>query len=157
MTKPIDVVIAYATTVCFAYAMQCDLPCVCGRLRRASRSLTRLYDDALAPLGLSVTQFSVMRTLERLERPTLVALSEATAHEKSALWRTIQPLIRKGWIAAGAEKGVRAQRLSLTPSGREKLADALPLWRTAQARVSDALGPREAALIALLEEVETHV
>lgn len=137
--------------------MEDSNPCVCGRLRRTSRALTRLYDEALAPAGITVTQFSVMRSLERLVGAGLVELADATAHEKSALWRTLQPLIRKGWVAAAVEKGVRGQRLSLTPAGREKLAEALPHWRSAQAKVSETLGPREAALIALLSEVEAHV
>lgn len=130
-------------------------PCVCGRLRRTSRALTRRYDEALAPIGITVTQFSVLRTLATLDHPTLIQLAETTAHEKSALWRTVQPLIRSGWIEADTEQ--RAQRLSVTPAGREKLADAMPHWRAAQARVSETLGAREAALIALLKEIETHV
>ena len=135
--------------------MNTDEPCVCGRLRRTSRALTRRYDEALAPVGLTVTQFSIMRTLSRLDRPSLAALAEATAHEKSALWRTVQPLLRAGWIATYTEQ--RAQRLSVTPAGREKLSDAMPLWRTAQSKVSDTLGANEAALIALLKEIELHV
>ncbi|MGV3580657.1 MarR family winged helix-turn-helix transcriptional regulator [Brevundimonas sp.] len=135
--------------------MNPDQPCVCGRLRRTSRALTRRYDEALAPVGLTVTQFSIMRTLSRLDRPSLAELAETTAHEKSALWRTVQPLIRSGWIAADTEQ--RAQRLSVTPAGREKLSDAMPLWRTAQSRVSETLGANEAALIALLKEIELHV
>lgn len=134
-----------------------NTPCICGRLRRTSRALTRLYDEALAPVGVTVTQFSVMRTLSRLERPTLIELAEATAHEKSALWRTLQPLVKKGWIDAVSDKGERGQRLSVTPPGLEKLADAMPHWRAAQAKVSETLGDREAALIALLKEVEAHV
>ena len=132
-------------------------PCVCGRLRRASRALTRLYDDALAPAELTVTQFSVMRTLARLDHPALAALAEATAHEKSALWRILQPLVKRGWVASGAVPDMRGQRLSLTPTGKERLALAMPPWRAAQKRVSRALGPREAALIELLKEVETRV
>ncbi len=132
-------------------------PCVCGRLRRTSRALTRRYDEALAPVGLTVTQFSIMRTLSRLDRPSLIQLAETTAHEKSALWRTIQPLIRSGWIVAETDKGARSQRLSVTPAGAEKLSDAMPLWRTAQLKVSETLGANEAALIALLKEIETHV
>lgn len=137
--------------------MEDTTPCICGRLRRTSRALTRRYDEALAPVGITVTQFSVMRTLGRLDRPGLIELAEATAHEKSALWRTLQPLIRQEWIAAETEKGRRGQRLSLTSAGREKLAEALPHWRVAQARVAETLGAREAALIALLSEVEAHV
>jgi DNA-binding MarR family transcriptional regulator len=134
--------------------MSDDTPCICGRLRRASRTLTRHYDEALAPLGLTITQFSVMRTLSGMERPTLVELSDRTAHEKSALWRTLQPLIRQAWVAA--EPG-RAQQFALTAAGRERLELAHPLWQAAQASVSQTLGPREAALIALLHEVEIHV
>lgn len=132
-------------------------PCVCGRLRRAARALSRIYDEALAPVGLTVTQFAVLRTLGRLERPDLAELAEATAHEKSGLWRTLQPLMKKGWIASETEQGARGRKLSLTAAGSEKLADALPHWRTAQARVAETLGPRQAALIALLSEVEAHV
>ncbi len=52
-------------------------PCVCGRMRRTSRALTRLYDEALEPVGLTVTQFSVLRTLSRMDRPALADLAEA--------------------------------------------------------------------------------
>ena len=34
--------------------------CACGRLRRATRALTQLYDDLMAPAGLRVTQFSLL-------------------------------------------------------------------------------------------------
>ena len=36
------------------------LPCMCASLRRAARALTQLYDDALRPLGLRATQFTVL-------------------------------------------------------------------------------------------------
>lgn len=143
--------------MCFAYAMDLSEPCVCGRLRRTSRALTRLYDEALAPIGITVTQFSVLRTLSRMDRPALAELAEATAHEKSALWRILQPLVRRGWIIAETPSGERAQRLSVTPAGREGLETALPHWRGAQAKVSETLGDREAALIALLKEIEIHL
>ena len=129
-------------------------PCLCGRLRRASRTLTRIYDEALKPVGLTVTQFSILRTLSRLERPSLTELAEETAHEKSGLWRTLQPLVRDGWVAA--ETG-RVQTLSLTDKGMMMLVRALPLWRTAQEKVDKAMGARSRALVDLLSEVEARV
>ena len=137
--------------------MSDDFPCVCARLRRASRAVTRLYDDALAPAGLTVTQFSLMGSLSRMDRPSLSELAAFTAHEKSALWRTLQPLIRQGWVEAVADEDRRARRLSLTGDGRRRLGEAMPRWRTAQARMAETLGPREAALMTLLTEVEAHV
>jgi DNA-binding MarR family transcriptional regulator len=132
-------------------------PCICGRLRRVSRKLSRAYDEALAPVGLTITQFSILRTLSRMGRPTLADLAEATAHEKSGLWRTLQPLIRAGWVEVDATGGPRRQTLGLTGSGADKLVEAMPAWRAAQSRVGDALGDRNARLIELLREVETLV
>ena len=135
--------------------MERQEPCLCGRLRRASRTLTRIYDEALAPAGLTVTQFSILRTLTRMERPTLGELAEETAHEKSGLWRTLQPLIREGLIETAADG--RAQRLSLTDQGMLVLVRAMPMWRGAQGRVDRVLGPRGRALVDLLSDVEARV
>ena len=130
-------------------------PCLCGRLRRASRTLTRLYDEALEPAGLTVTQFSILRTLTRLERPTLGELAEETSHEKSGLWRTLQPMIRDGLIETAADG--RAQRLNLSDQGLMARVRAMPMWREAQGRVDRVLGPRGRALIDLLADVEARV
>lgn len=150
-----DKFIAYAITPCSVEAMEPYDPCLCGRLRRASRTLTRLYDAALAPVEMTVTQFSILRRLSRMERPTLAELAEATAHEKSGLWRTIQPLIRDGSIEATQDG--RSQRLALGEAGMVRLVRALPLWREAQGAVDKALGPRGKVLIDLLGEIETRV
>lgn len=131
--------------------------CICGRLRRASRALTRAYDEALAPVGLTVTQFSILRHLSRMDRPTLAELAETTSHEKSGLWRTLQPLIRMGLVSSGPVEGLRGARLALTTTGEALLADALPLWTRAQGHVGDALGDRRAQLLTLLKEVEALV
>lgn len=134
-----------------------DEACICGGLRRAARALTRRYDDALSPVGLTVTQFSILRTLDRLDGPSLAGLAEATAHEKSALWRLLRPLVRQGLVAVQTPAGGRGQRLSTTGAGQARLAAALPHWRAVQTHVADTMGGREAALIALLREIETDV
>ena len=90
-----------------------------------------------------------------LERPTLGELAEETSHEKSGLWRTLQPLIREGLIETGAEG--RAQRLNLSDQGMIALVRAMPMWREAQGRVDRVLGPRGRALVDLLSDVEARV
>lgn len=139
----------------YAYAMISRDPCLGDRARRAGRVLTRLYDEALAPAGLTLTQFTLLRVLSAMERPSLSELAAETAHEKSGLWRTLRPLVRDGLIDAAADG--RVQRLSLTDRGMMTLVRALPLWREAQARVERALGPRGGVLIDLLGEVEARV
>src|SRR5207249_3579006 len=59
-------------------------PCACGRLRRATRALTQLYDDAMAPSGLRVTQFSVLRALERDGPARISDLAARTLLDRTA-------------------------------------------------------------------------
>ena len=133
-------------------------PCICFRVRRASRALTRLYDEALAPAGLTVTQFSILRNSERLDGPTLSQLAEHTGHERSALWRTVQPLARQGLLTMEAGKDERTRRLRVTDAGREAMARGEPHWRETQAKVESRLGEEDQRrLVALLKEIEALV
>lgn len=133
-------------------------PCICFRVRRASRALTRLYDEALAPAGLTVTQFSVLRNSERMDGPTLSQLADYTGTERTALWRTLQPLIRQGLLTQEAGESDRTRRIRLTDAGREAVARAEPFWTESQARVESRLGEADQRrLVALLKEVEALV
>jgi DNA-binding MarR family transcriptional regulator len=130
-------------------------PCVCARLRRASRALTRSYDKALEPHGLTVTQFSLLRNAERLDGPSVTRLAEATGHDRSGLWRSLQPLAREGLVVLSPGKDQRTRRVEITPAGRAATEAALPAWEGIQADVARGLGEdRRARLLALLEEIE---
>ncbi|NEX91306.1 MarR family winged helix-turn-helix transcriptional regulator [Caulobacter sp. 17J65-9] len=132
-----------------------SLPCLCARVRRASRALTRAYDEALAPAGLTVMQFSALRNVERMGDPTLTVLAQATGHERSAMWRTLQPLAREGLLTLGSGRGRDAGKIEITDAGQALLERALPYWQAAQDRLHVGLGEdRRRALIALLSEVE---
>ena len=63
--------------------------CVCGRLRRAARALTQLYDDTMAPSGLRVTQFSLMRTLARRGPTRITDLAREALLDRTALSRNL--------------------------------------------------------------------
>lgn len=135
---------------------QSTAPCICFRVRRASRALTRLYDDALAPAGLTVTQFSILRNSQRLGGPTVSELADHTGHERTALWRTLQPLVRDGLIelAPGVEKP--AHRIRVTAAGEAAVKRAEPLWEESQGKVEGVLGEvKQRQLVALLKEVES--
>ncbi|MCB1787001.1 MAG: MarR family transcriptional regulator, partial [Gammaproteobacteria bacterium] len=72
--------------------------CHCTRLRRAAHAVTRLYDEALAATGLTVTQFSLLRTISRLDEPYITTLAEATGLERSTLGRNLRPLEKAGLV-----------------------------------------------------------
>jgi DNA-binding MarR family transcriptional regulator len=68
-------------------------------------------------------------------------VAERFGMDPTTLNRSIKPLIKAGWIAVGTDpQDGRARILAVTPAGRAKLAEALPLWRAAEAEVEQALG-----------------
>lgn len=131
-------------------------PCICFRVRRASRALTRLYDDALAPAGLTVTQFSILRHSQRLNGPTVSELADHTGHERTALWRTLQPLTREGLIELTPGPDKPTHRIRVTAAGEAAVKRAEPLWAESQGQVAARLGEaKQRQLVALLKELET--
>jgi DNA-binding MarR family transcriptional regulator len=129
--------------------------CTCGRLRRAARALTQLYDDAMAPSGLRVTQFSLLRTLSREGPSRMSALAEVLLLDRTALSRTLDPLVAQGMVAIVSGRDARTREISLTRDGEKALRSAERYWLRAQAQVTDRLGARRIdALVATLRELE---
>jgi len=109
--------------------------CICVNLRRAARAMTALYDEALAPAGIKVTQFSLLRAVERNEPAAIGTLSEELDLDRTTLARNLSPLQRDGLIELAAGDDRRVTEVRLTRKGRVAVEKALPLWRDAQARL----------------------
>jgi DNA-binding MarR family transcriptional regulator len=130
--------------------------CACGRLRRATRALTQLYDDAMAPAGLRVTQFSLLRAVARRGSTRITELAGALLLDRTALSRNLDPLAARGLVAIAAGRDARTREVTLTAAGEAALRAALPHWKRAQAEVGRRLGSAKLdALIATLAEIET--
>lgn len=133
--------------------------CNCLALRQAARHVTAAYDAVLAPYGLRTTQFSI---LTRLSEPgpqagawSIHALAARMVMDRTTLGRNIRPLAREGLLRIGpAPHDRRLRALTLTPKGADRVREAQPAWRRAQAAFDTAYGPERAvALRALLAEV----
>ena len=130
--------------------------CACGRLRRATRALTQFYDDAMAPAGLHLTQFSLLRTLARSGPARISDLAATALLDRTALSRNLEPLVARGLVAVITGRDARTREVSLTRAGTRAIRDAEPYWKRAQADVARRLGaPKLGALIATLAEIET--
>ncbi|VFR32333.1 Transcriptional regulator, MarR family [plant metagenome] len=118
--------------------------------------MTQLYDAALAPCGLTVSQRSILVHIQRLGgSPTMSELAQAMVLDRSALARNVKPLERDGYLVQkpNAADG-RSRLVEVTASGRAKLAESNALWRKAQRRFEDVYGPdRAAALRVALAEI----
>ena len=116
------------------------LPCMCGSFRRASRALTQLYENALRPLGLRATQFTVLQALSLAGEVTQNQLGEILAIDSTTLTRTLQIMKREGWIAERRGDDRRERRLRLAKAGETQFKRALPAWEKVQSRLRRQLG-----------------
>ncbi len=128
-----------------------DLPCICVAVRKASRRLTAVYDDALAPEGINLAQFSLLKNIRRHGPLSLSRLGEIVELDRSTLGRNVRVLERMGLVALAAGTDQRQAVVALTPDGIATLARALPLWEDVQAGIHARIGaPGAAQLEALL-------
>lgn len=97
--------------------------CACTALRKASRAVTRLYDEAMAETGISVIQFSILRNIARHEPLPLMRLADLLVMDRTTLYRALRPLDRAGWISIAESEG-RAKTATLTKQGRRALMNA---------------------------------
>jgi DNA-binding MarR family transcriptional regulator len=115
-------------------------------VRSAARHVTQLYDQALAPAGLRVTQFSILAKLKRLGPLTINGLAKDMVMDRTTLSRNVLPLERDGLlkIEACAADG-RAKELHLTKAGEKRLQAGREAWAQAQARFETEFGAQRAA------------
>ncbi|WP_271412197.1 MarR family winged helix-turn-helix transcriptional regulator [Pseudomonas sp. Q1-7] len=129
--------------------------CLCTKLRRATRNVTRLYDDALADVGLSVAQYSLLKNLSRLDQPSITSLAEAMGLDRSTLGRNLKVLEGKDLVRLEGGEDQRNRLVALTPAGLACLQQALQAWEGVQAQMAQRMGPeKRAALMALLDDLE---
>jgi DNA-binding MarR family transcriptional regulator len=117
-----------------------SLPCMCATLRRASRALTQLYDEALRPLGLRATQFTVLQALSLAGEVSQRDLGQLLAMDSTTLTRTLEIMGGHGWIAKRHGEDRREWRMRLSKSGQAQLTRALPYWQKVQGRLRGQLG-----------------
>ena len=129
--------------------MPSEPPCICSTLRRATRAITATYDAALAPSGLRVTQFAVLRTLARLGPLPVTRLAAETALDRSTMGRNLDPLERRGLVRIEVGQADQRERVAhLTATGEAAVETALPYWRQAQARVAALVDPSAVRVLA---------
>ena len=116
--------------------------CACLNLRKASRAVTRIFDEALQQTGLRSTQLPVLVTLT-VSGPTSVSnLADELVMDRTSLGRLLVPLASGGFIGIRPGKDRRTREVSLTTHGYEAVRGAIPLWEKAQAHVVAKLGER---------------
>jgi DNA-binding MarR family transcriptional regulator len=123
--------------------------CTCARLRLLNRIVSGIYDEALRPLGLELSQLSVLIAIDLLgERATGTRLAHALQLEKSSISRELQRLEDRAFIRRSPSETERAVRVALTARGRRLILAALPSWERAQAKAGELLSKGLRAAVA---------
>lgn len=129
--------------------------CLATRVRQLSRIVTRVYDDAMRPLGITGSQFTLLTQVGLQDGITAVEIGFALDIEKSTLSRNLKRLLGLGLINMDPPAGRRGRGLHLTPKGQVMIKEAYPIWMGAQQRALSLMGHEsKSALDDLLHNAE---
>jgi DNA-binding MarR family transcriptional regulator len=120
--------------------MRPALPCACANLRRAARAVSRLYNQALRPAGIEITQFTLLMALSLTGETSQGELAELLALDSTTLTRTLNSIRKKRWVHIRPGKDRRQRLVSLTSTGNEKLQQSMSHWTRAQTDLQKAVG-----------------
>jgi DNA-binding MarR family transcriptional regulator len=120
--------------------------CNVTALRKATRHVSQLYDEMLAPSGLRATQRAILVYIARGGAPAMGELAAALVLDRTALNHNLKPLERDGLVAITVDDSDRrSKRVQLTKRGEARLAESSAAWRRAQERFEAAFGTKKAA------------
>lgn len=117
-----------------------NLPCACQNLRRATRVVTRIYDQELEKAGIEITPFGLLTALNLMGEANQKNLSTGFAMDSTTLSRTLGLMRKQGWVRVRRGNDQRARLFSLTRKGRRQLALAQSYWEAAERRLRKELG-----------------
>jgi DNA-binding MarR family transcriptional regulator len=121
--------------------------CLAVRLRMLNRVVTNIYDEALRPLGVKVSQLNILVVAARLGLARPAEVCDRLQLDSSTLSRNVERIKAQGWLEVVADDDGRAQPFRLTTKGRKLLERAKPAWDQAQVKVKELIGDDAVASI----------
>ena len=114
--------------------------CIAVRLRMLNRIVTNIYDDALRPLDLKVSQMNILVAAAKMRTARPLEVCEHLHLDVSTLSRNVERMKARGWLEVVPDDDGRSQPFRLTPQGRRLLDKAVPAWSAVQQKVKTQLG-----------------
>ena len=114
--------------------------CLAVRLRRANRMVTRIYDDALRPYGIKVSQMNILVVVAKQGTARPAAVAELLELETSTLSRNVERMRAQGWLEEVAGEDARMRPFRLSAKGKRLLDRIMPAWEVAQREAEATLG-----------------
>jgi DNA-binding MarR family transcriptional regulator len=129
--------------------------CNCINLRRASQSITEVYDEYLKPSGIKIGQYSILKHIKELQPINVSELAIKLRLDRTTLVRNLKALEEQELIMDISEGGARNRMLCLTDMGKAKLYKGEECWKNAQDFFQEYIGLENLqALTKLLSKIE---
>lgn len=121
--------------------------CIGARMRVLNRVVTGVYDDALRPFGMKISQVNILVVASKLEMAAPSKIGAILKMDRSTISRNVERMKGKGWLKAVSADDNRSHLLKVTGKGARALKDILPAWRKAQKKALNILGKETAGAI----------
>jgi DNA-binding MarR family transcriptional regulator len=121
--------------------------CIAVRLRLLNRVVTNLYDEALRPSGLKVSQLNILVVTAKLGLARPAQVCDLLQLDTSTLSRNVERMRAKGWLETVPAEDARTQPFRLTAQGTRLLERAVPAWKEAQGKAAELLGEEGVAML----------
>lgn len=102
--------------------------------------MSSLYDAALAPLGINIAQFSLLKRIDHAEPISLTELARLIDLDRSTVGRNVRVLERLGLVETRTGEDQRESAAALTAEGRDVFRRAAPLWDACQSEIEARIG-----------------
>ena len=121
--------------------------CIAVRLRLLNRVVTNLYDDALRPLGLKVSQMNILVLTAKLGLARPAQVCDLLQLDPSTLSRNVERMRAQGWLEVVPDEDARTQPFRLSAQGKRLIEKAIPAWEGAQRQAGELLGSEGTTLL----------
>ena len=114
--------------------------CLAVRVRMLSRAVTGIYDEALRPAGIRVSQLNLLVHVAANDGVGQSQVGRELCMEKSTLSRNVERMVQQGWLDVWSGEDDRSQGLGVTARGKRLIERAYPMWAKGQRKAKTVLG-----------------
>lgn len=115
-------------------------PCYCINYRRAANTLTKYYDAAFAPIGLTGNQFFLLNSIQQLGSCNKSELAQYTSLDRTTIIRNLNTLEKKELVEPAPGASRRSSAIQLSETGSKAFMAGLGIWQKLQEEVQQLLG-----------------
>ena len=121
--------------------------CIAARLRMINRAVSKLYDRALRPYGMRISQLNILVVVSQFGQARQQDVCQALFMERSTVSRDVERMQANGWLDVTVGEDARTSILKVTPAGKRLLEKVIPAWNTVQQQATALFGKEQVAAL----------